>query len=256
MSSILVAPAKPDKLAFFTSMKVIRYKHNLDFSYALGATLVFELLKTRPELVNRIFIKSNVKNTPDLEQILALCSEHKIEVLEGDKAFNILSPKENCFIIAEFKKFKTELDKESSNIVLVNPSDAGNIGTIIRTAIGLGFNNIAIISPAVDVFDPKAIRASMGAIFHANVHYFDTIEEYQSAFPNHNRYAFMLRNAKKFDETPIKAPFSLIFGNEASGLSDEYADFCQSVKISQTSNIDSFSLPIAASIAMYENRLS
>ncbi|MBP5512279.1 hypothetical protein J6X90_02755 [Candidatus Saccharibacteria bacterium] len=42
-------------------MKIIRYRHNLDFTYALGATLVFELLKTKPESVRRIFIKPTLK---------------------------------------------------------------------------------------------------------------------------------------------------------------------------------------------------
>jgi TrmH family RNA methyltransferase len=71
-------------------------------------------------------------------------------------------------------------------------------------------------------------------------------------FPAHHRYSFMLKGAHDFDKTKIKAPFSLIFGNEASGLPDNYAELATSVKIPQSSEIDSFSLPIAASIAMYE----
>ena len=92
----------------------------------------------------------------------------------------------------------------------------------------------------------------MGAIFHANVQYFANINEFLQLFPTHSRYSFMLKGAHNFDKTEIKAPFSLIFGNEASGLPDEYAELATSVKIPQTSEIDSFSLPIAASIAMYE----
>jgi TrmH family RNA methyltransferase len=234
-------------------MKIIRYKHNLDFTYALGATLVFELLKTRPEAVRRIFLKPSLKkDSPEIKDLLNLISEHKIEVFESDKPFNILSPKDNCFVIAEFSKTTSRLDPKESNLVLVNPSDAGNIGTIVRTAVGLGYQNIAVISPAVDVYDPKAIRATMGAIFHANVQYFANINEFLKLFPTHSRYSFMLKGAHNFDKTEIKAPFSLIFGNEASGLPDEYAELATSVKIPQSSEIDSFSLPIAASIAMYE----
>lgn len=236
-------------------MKIIRYKHNLDFTYALGATLVFELLKTKPEAVRRIFLKPSLKkDSQEIKDLLGLISEHKIEVFESDKPFNILSPKDNCFIIAEFSKTTSKLDPAKSNLVLVNPSDAGNIGTIVRTAVGLGYQNIAVISPAVDVYDPKAIRATMGAIFHANVQYFADINEFLKLFPTHSRYSFMLKGAHDFDKTEIKAPFSLIFGNEASGLPDEYAELATSVKIPQSAEIDSFSLPIAASIAMYECR--
>lgn len=234
-------------------MKIIRYKHNLDFTYALGATLVFELLKTKPESVRRIFIKPTLKkDTKEIQDLLEIAKNHKIEIYESEKPFNVLSPKDNCFVIAEFTKNSSKLDPSKSNIVLVNPSDAGNIGTIVRTAVGLGYQNIAVISPAVDVYDPKAIRATMGAIFHANVQYFANIEEFLMLFPAHHRYSFMLKGAHNFDKTEVKAPFSLIFGNEASGLPDKYAKLATSVKIPQTSEIDSFSLPIAASIAMYE----
>ncbi len=236
-------------------MKIIRYKHNLDFTYALGATLVFELLKTKPEAVRRIFLKPSLKkDSQEIKDLLNLAEQHKIEIFESDKPFNILSPKDNCFIIAEFSKTASKLDPAKSNLVLVNPSDAGNIGTIVRTAVGLGYQNIAVISPAVDVYDPKAIRATMGAIFHANVQYFANINEFLKLFPTHSRYSFMLKGAHDFDKTEIKAPFSLIFGNEASGLPDEYAELATSVKIPQSAEIDSFSLPIAASIAMYECR--
>ncbi len=234
-------------------MKVIRYKHDLDFTYALGATLVFELLKTRPNSIRRIFIKPTLnKETPEIQKLLGLAKDCKIDIYESEKPFNVLSPKDNCFVIAEFTKTTSALEKDKSNIVLVNPSDAGNIGTIVRTAVGLGYQNIAVIGPAVDVYDPKSIRATMGAIFHANVQYFANIEEFLMLFPNHNRYSFMLKGAHDFDKTGVKAPFSLIFGNEASGLPDNYAKLATSVKIPQTSESDSFSLPIAASIAMYE----
>ena len=55
------------------------------------------------------------------------------------------------------------LSGASNHIVLVNPSDMGNLGTIIRTAVGFGFTDIGIISPAVDAYNPKVIRGSMGS---------------------------------------------------------------------------------------------
>ena len=223
----------------------------MDCSYALGATLVFELLQNKPELTKRVFISPQANNTPIINEIESICSTKGIEIVKGDKPFNLLSPKENCFLIAEFKKFYAPLNLNNSNIVLVNPSDAGNVGTIIRTAIGLGFSDIAIIKPAVDVFNPKAIRASMGAIFHARIEYFDNITDYKARFPKHNLYAFMLKKAEDFSTIKAKQPFSFVFGNEATGLPDEYTNFCKTVKIPQTVDIDSYSLPVAAAIAMY-----
>ena len=231
-------------------MKIQRYKHDADTSYALGATLTYELLKNRPESAVRVFIKSSLTRTAAVEGLLSVCSKKRIPVVTNDKAFNVLSPKGNCFGIGEFKKVSTPLQK-GSHIVLVNPSDAGNLGTILRTAVGFGIDQIAIIRPAVDFFDPKTIRASMGAAFRVRVQYFDSMEAYIEAFPENKRYAFMLTASKPIQDIEIGTPYSLVFGNEATGLPDAFAAFCQSVVIPHSDGIDSLNLPIAAGIAMY-----
>lgn len=232
-------------------MKIARYKHEAETSYALGATLTYELVKKRPESVVRIFTKSTLTKTAAVLKLLELCGQKKIPVLENDKIFNVLSPKGNCFVIGEFRKFDSRLES-GSHIVLVNPSDAGNLGTILRTAVGFGLNQIAIVRPAVDFFDPKTVRASMGAAFGVNVQYFDTIEAYREAFPENRLYAFMLSASRPIHNIKITKPYSLVFGNEATGLPDVFADFCQSVIIPHSNGIDSLNLPIAAGIAMYE----
>lgn len=232
-------------------MKIQRYKRDSETSYALGATLTYELVKNAPESVVRVFTKSNLTKTAATAKLLELCSNKKIPVVTNDKAFNVLSPKGNCFVIGEFRK-STSLLKDGSHIVLVNPADAGNLGTILRTAVGFGIDQIAIVRPAVDFFDPKTIRASMGAAFRVRVQYFDTIEAYREDFPENKLYAFMLTASRLIHDIEISEPYSLVFGNEATGLPDDFADFCQSVIIPHSNGIDSLNLPIAAGIAMYE----
>ena len=233
-------------------MKIQRYKHDSDISWALGATLTIELLKCRPNQVRRVFFSSQLEQSPAIELLVVLCYQHIIPIETQDKIFNILSPKGNCYVIAEFSKYLGKLS-ETSHIVLVNPSDMGNLGTILRTAVGFGIKNIAIIKPGVDCFDPKAIRASMGALFHTEIEYFDSIKAYCTKFPKHLRYAFMLsKSAKSLTDVKFKNPCSLIFGNEASGLPTEYADFCEPIIIKHSSNIDSLNLSMAVGIAIFE----
>lgn len=231
-------------------MKIQRYKHDLDISYALGTTLTFELVKCHPEQVNRVFFSSSVEPTEGIERLTQLCEKHNIPIEKNDKAFHILSPKGNCFVIGEFRKRICPL-AASSHIVLVNPSDAGNLGTILRTAVGFGLTNIAIIKPAADFYDPKAVRASMGAIFHVNIESFDSFEEYCARFPDNSRYAFMLSASTAITEVSVREPYSLVFGNEATGLPEKFADSCTAVVIKHSSDIDSLNLPMAAGIAMF-----
>lgn len=232
-------------------MKIQRYKHDSNYSYALGATLTFELLKNSPNIATRVLVKSSIDITPAIKNLFELCEQNKIPIETNDKAFNILSQKGNCFVIGEFRK-NSEQICNGNHIVLVNPSDAGNLGTILRTATGFGITNIAIIKPAVDFYDPKTIRASMGAAFHVNVEYFDNIHEYINRFPKNHLYSFMLTSSKPLCEVKQNAPFSLIFGNEATGLPEDFASFSDSVVIPHSNDIDSLNLPIAASIAIYE----
>ena len=241
-------------------MKLCRYKHDSPVSYAFGATLAYELLKVNPRLATRIFLRPNIKHGKDLEDILSKISTQNIPIIESAKPFNILGAKANCLLIAEFNKPTTSLrpTPKEPHLILVNPSDAGNLGTIIRTAVAFNYNNLAIITPAVDHFDPKVIRASMGAIFHINIETFSYFDEYLTKYANDSAtkrtlYSFMLdQNATQLANiSPESANFALIFGNEASGLPKEYATKTNPVYIPQTPLVDSLNLSIAAGIAMY-----
>ena len=154
-------------------------------------------------------------------------------------------------MIGEFRKFPGILQKDASHIVLVNPSNAGNMGTIMRSALGFELNQMAIVRPAVDAFDPKVVRASMGAIFSTEFQYFDTFEEYRQQFGDRELYPFMLQAQITLPEIHPSGTYSLIFGNEATGLPGEFLNIGTSVIIPHSHRIDSLNLPIAASIAMY-----
>lgn len=229
-----------------------RYRKDSLVSYSLGITLTFELLSFRPEQVTRVFLHSAMKEGDTMDRLLALCRERQIEVVYSDKIFHVMSQKENCYVIGEFQKYDGKLQEDSSHIVLVNPSNAGNMGTIMRSALGFGLRQMAVIRPAVDAFEPKVIRASMGAVFSIDFVYFDTFEEYRERYGKRELYPFMLDADICLPDMQPEGLFSLIFGNEATGLPPEFSEVGQSVVIPHSDRIDSLNLPIAASIAMYE----
>lgn len=229
-----------------------RYSREDEVSYALGITLTFELLNYASEYATKVYIHSKMHHDESFNKLEALCAKHKIPMEFTDKPFNILSQKENCFVIGEFKKFSRKVQKNSSHVVLNNPSNAGNMGTIMRSAAGFGITDLVIITPAVDEFDPKTVRASMGAIFRLNISVFDSFDKYEKEYGNREMYPFMLKAKRKLSELEVKKPFSLIFGNEATGLPDSFLEVGTSVIIPHSNRIDSLNLPIAASIALYE----
>lgn len=229
-----------------------KYKKEDVVSYALGMTLTFEMIKYKPSLAKRIYISPKIIKNEAYLELIEICKKEKIEIVEGEKAFHILCPKGNCFVIGEFEKYSSQLEQNQNHIVLVNPSDAGNLGTIMRSARGFGVKDMAIILPAVDIFEPKTIRASMGAIFGMRIQLFQSYEEYKNIYQNHREYPFMLNAKKALKELEVQAPYSLIFGNEATGLPKEFESIGTSVIIRHSDEIDSLNLPIAVSIALYQ----
>ena len=231
------------------------YKKEDSTTFVMGITLVIELLKTKPEVVERIYFHPDFKDGNAKDLIIQLAKNKHLEIVEATKIFRQASDKENCYVLAEIKKYQMELVENANHLVLVNPSDGGNLGTIMRSALGFGSTNIAIIKPAVDCFNPKVIRASMGAFFHLNIVYYDDFNDYLSQNLSHDYFPFMLKatdtlpNIRKYFSKPF---YSLIFGNEATGLSDDFLKVGTPIIIEHAKTIDSLNLPIALSIALYE----
>lgn len=227
------------------------YKKEFDYSYAFGAYAVIELIGAKPETVKAVYVHSKYT---DLDRIKDLCSKHGIPVINSDRSFERINRKENCYVVGVFSKFICELSAEKPHIVLVNPSDMGNIGTIIRTMAGLELRDLAMITPAADVFNPRTVRASMGSLFHINVCEFMSFEEYRIAFPEHKCFPFMLdaELTLNYDNCPETRKFSLIFGNEATGLPASFARVGSGIKIPVSPHVDSLNLAVAAGIGIFE----
>ncbi|MEL7648871.1 MAG: TrmH family RNA methyltransferase [Sedimentibacter sp.] len=233
-------------------MEIKSYKKSFEHSYTFGMFPTVELITSRPQAVVKVLVSSSYRSDNSID-IFELCRKHNIRTEINDKAINKVADKENCFVVGVFEKYSCSLSSSQSHIVLVNPSNMGNMGTIIRTLVGFGLSDLAIISPGVDIFDPKVIRASMGALFRVNFRYYDNFEQYRAEFKEHMIYTFMLDGAKSLKDVKHDEykKFSLVFGNEATGLDSSFAGAGTSVLIKHTDRIDSLNLTIAAGIAMY-----
>ncbi len=228
------------------------YKKDFGYSYAIGVFATLELLEHRPKEVSKVLISPEGKRNEGIEKINKICREKGIRVEEAGSAIIRISESENVYAIGVFSKYETKVLPHKNHVVLVNPSDMGNLGTVIRTMLAFGYEDLIIIKPAADVWSPKAIRASQGAMFQMRCEQFSNFRDYQKAFPGHNYYPFMLNGKTNLKKILLKTPYSLIFGNEGSGLGEEFRKIGESVKISQSDKVDSINLGVAVGIALYE----
>ncbi|MBR4577878.1 MAG: TrmH family RNA methyltransferase [Clostridia bacterium] len=228
------------------------YRTDLDYSYAPGIFPSMECLLYRAGEVRRLLVHSSAAGREGVEKLTELARNHRIRVEEADRALARISGKENCYAAAVFSKFEDNLRGDRPHIVLHRPGDSGNVGTILRTALGLGMEDAALIRPCVDVFDPRTVRASMGSLFRMRVRVYDSFEEYRKEFPQRKLYPFMLDASVPLGEVrEIPEVYSLVFGNEGSGLPAEFAGMGQAVRIESNDRVDSLNLAIAAGIGIY-----
>ena len=240
-----------DKDRPMDNLQIKPYKKDATYSYTLGAFPTYELIISKPEKVHKVLMHSAYTDSDSLK---SLCANNNISLEINDKLIGKLSDKENCYVAGIFEKYGCELSRDKPHIVLVNPSNMGNLGTILRTIVGFGIYDIAIILPGADIFNPKTVRASMGALFKLNFQLYDSFEDYRRQNQEHDVYTFMLNEgyAQSIKDCPKSKLFSLVFGNEATGLDDSFLKAGTCVMIPQTADVDSLNLTIAVGIGVFE----
>lgn len=230
------------------------YSRQLNYSYALGLYPAIQALEKAPQRVSRVLVHNLLEPGEGAQALFALCEEHGIRTETADRVLRKVSGKDNCYAAAVVQKENQELQLGRNHLVLVNPMDAGNLGTLLRTALGLGYFDIALITPCADPYEPQTVRASMGALFSLRVREYADINEYLKDAGERSLYPFMLSDSALSLQCAVqekKAPFSLVFGNEGTGLPAVFAALGQAVKIEQSDEVDSLNLAIAAAIGMY-----
>lgn len=144
-------------------------------------------------------------------------------------------------------------DNFSWGVAITHPQDPGNLGTILRTLDAAGADGLIVIEPAVDIFHPTAVRASMGTLFWKPIVY-TSLEEF-AAWQNEHQYHIYGTSAKGdigYTQEKYERPAILMLGSERQGLNKEQADLCTSLlKLPMHGRATSLNLSVAAGIMLY-----
>ena len=151
-------------------MKLSAYRKQQEYSWTPGLYPTIELIKSRPKNIYRILVHSRLKSYEGCRYIQTAAAQYKIPLTEDDRLLQKISRKGNCFAAALFTKYKCKINRNGNHLVLVNPSDFGNLGTILRSALAFGLKNIAASPPTssiapefvVKTGQPQAIASSIG----------------------------------------------------------------------------------------------
>jgi RNA methyltransferase, TrmH family len=125
-------------------------------------------------------------------------------------------------------------------------SDPGNVGTILRAAQAFGASCVALGPGTADPHSPKAVRASMGAIFSVALARAEAIAQLPG-----EKVALVAHAGLPLHQMKPEGPLTLLVGAEREGLAEEIVKACEHVAHIPI-HTDSLNAAMAATIALYE----
>jgi RNA methyltransferase, TrmH family len=128
-------------------------------------------------------------------------------------------------------------------VALWGVKDPGNVGTVLRAAHAFGATSVALGPGSADPFGPKAVRASMGAIFHVGVRRVRSIDELPSP-----RVALVARDGVPLEQAGAA---TWVVGAEREGVPDDIVAACDAVAHIPIAG-ESLNAAMAATVALYE----
>jgi RNA methyltransferase, TrmH family len=140
-------------------------------------------------------------------------------------------------------------------VVCVEVRDPGNAGTVLRSAEAAGAGGVVCCDGSVDVFNPKTVRASAGALFHVPVVSGGDATEVLAQLGSWGlrRLGTASRGGQVYDETDLSGRVALVFGNEAHGLpADLQAVMDGVVTIPMAGRAESLNVGMAAAVLCFE----
>ena len=207
-------------------------------------------------------LEEALKKNIELKQVWHL-EDYEPKQIEGSKCeiisqdfLEYISDTQNPNQVAAIAKQKpnADIDLTSSKFLLYceNIQDPGNLGSIIRSAVAAGVDAIILSEHCADIYNPKVIRASMGALFYAPIVYKNLSE---LDLP-HAKIASSLQANQDHNELKLKQDQSILLmvGNESQGLEAETEKLADHlVKIKMANDFESLNVVAATSVLLFHN---
>lgn len=224
---------------------LVKIRENRSFRYQekkvmlAGEKVIEELLTTEiPEMVFALEETSLSKDLPltlvtkeVLQKITGLSTPAKMAALFPMPSFSPLEDKKYILVCDEI-------------------IDPGNLGTLIRTACGLGWEGIIFTPKTVDPFNGKALRSAKGATFHIPMNIMEKEEIVTLARKKSFTAFFADLSGKEVEKIEIRSPLMVILSKE-SGIDPLFASHFTAVTLPMKEVIDSYNVAAAGAILLY-----
>ncbi len=252
-------PLSKAKLKFFISLQRKKYRSQHRMFLAEGQKVLFEGINSSYPLEAVVIREGDL-----LPAFLDVVPEDKImQAAQAD--FNKLSTQvqpEGVLGIFHFPppplfQLVPQLTvlPEMPALVLEDIRDPGNLGTLLRTADWFGFPSLICSATTAEAFNPKVVRAAMGALFRTQITYVEDFQGFISNFASQTWAADI--EGTPLPEADLKSRPLILLGNEANGLSQNLRNLpnLDRVTIPRYGQGESLNVAIAAGILLSQWRL-
>jgi TrmH family RNA methyltransferase len=212
-------PLSKAKLKLFSSLKTRKFRQRHQMFVVEGWKMLDEALQAG-WLPEAVVLREDIRD--DNGEFIGEVPDEKLFYLDNhnfDKMSSLQSP-EGVLAVLHIPA-STELDgklPKGHGLLLEQIQDPGNLGTLMRIADWFGLAGLVCSSGTVDVFNPKTLRASMGAIFRVPVHFEPNWEQF---IDNHrDRIWIADMEGKKLASELFDMDDWVLLGNEANGVSE------------------------------------
>ncbi len=225
-----------------------------------GARLCRDAALSNIEIVSAYFTgTAQTKYNDYITQIIQECRSYRLIEEHVADALSATKHNQGVFCVCRIpEQHHSMMDMKAlgTYIALEQIQDPANLGSVLRTAEALGVSGVLFLGDCCDIYSPKALRSSMGAIFRLPFY----IEKDTSfAIKELKRKTFAVfaavpsEQAQSVLETDFSKPTVMLIGNEGNGLSQTAIDACDAcVTIPMMGRAESLNAASSAAILMWE----
>lgn len=144
------------------------------------------------------------------------------------------------------------IDPHLASVVLDRLQDAGNVGSVLRSAAAFGARQVLALKGTAALWSPKVVRAAMGA--HFGLRLIESLEEGELAALAVPLVATSSHGGADLPRAPLPRPCAWVLGHEGQGISASLLARCAlQVRIAQPGGEESLNVAAAAAVCLYES---
>ncbi|NLL63031.1 MAG: RNA methyltransferase [Ruminococcaceae bacterium] len=227
-----------------------------------GLRLCQDVLRSEYFIEELFYTKENEENIKELISVSKNVYEianHVAEKMADTKntqgVFCVVQISKNGIDVKNGIDNKKKIDYSGKYVLLENVQDPANLGAISRTAEAFGITGL-IVSGGCDIYSPKAMRASMGALLRLQVLSTDDVTKTLDDAKNNGMKTFasvISDDAINIKSCDFNGGIIVVVGNEANGITEEVIASCDySITIRMSGKAESLNVGAAASIIIWE----